>query len=117
MTKGYSKIVSTQKHHITSFISMEIFLLQTPFKFQNCLFILCTKSVNDNIIIRCRFSILDEKLIMMAVGFAYQIFCCFEFALKKTFLLFQYVNQTFPREDTSTNFLPHISERELPDGK
>uniref|UniRef100_F1L7F9 Cyclin-like protein n=2 Tax=Ascaris TaxID=6251 RepID=F1L7F9_ASCSU len=27
----------------------------------------------------------------------------------------QYVNQTFPREDTSTNFLPHISERELPD--
>lgn len=27
----------------------------------------------------------------------------------------QYTNQTFPREDTSTNFLPHISERELPD--
>uniref|UniRef100_A0A0R3RH41 PITH domain-containing protein n=1 Tax=Elaeophora elaphi TaxID=1147741 RepID=A0A0R3RH41_9BILA len=27
----------------------------------------------------------------------------------------EYVNQTFPREDTSTNFLPHISERELPD--
>lgn len=33
------------------------------------------------------------------------------------FEIFQYVNQTFPREDTSTNFLPHISERELPDGK
>ncbi|VDK45005.1 unnamed protein product [Gongylonema pulchrum] len=29
----------------------------------------------------------------------------------------QYVNQTFPREDTSANFLPHISERELPDVK
>jgi hypothetical protein len=28
----------------------------------------------------------------------------------------QYINQTFPREDTSFNFLPHISERELPDG-
>ncbi|VIO91484.1 Uncharacterized protein BM_BM7453 [Brugia malayi] len=27
----------------------------------------------------------------------------------------EYVNQTFPIEDTSTNFLPHISERELPD--
>ncbi|VDK61104.1 unnamed protein product [Onchocerca ochengi] len=27
----------------------------------------------------------------------------------------EYVNQIFPREDTSTNFLPHISERELPD--
>ncbi|MCP9259415.1 Cyclin-Y-like protein 1 [Dirofilaria immitis] len=27
----------------------------------------------------------------------------------------EYVNQTFPRDDTSTNFLPHISERELPD--
>lgn len=25
---------------------------------------------------------------------------------------FQYVNQSFPREDTSQNFLPHISERE-----
>ncbi|VDM61805.1 unnamed protein product [Angiostrongylus costaricensis] len=25
---------------------------------------------------------------------------------------FQYVNQTFPRDETSTNFLPHISERE-----
>ncbi|OZC09584.1 cyclin domain protein [Onchocerca flexuosa] len=27
----------------------------------------------------------------------------------------EYVNQIFPREDTSNNFLPHISERELPD--
>ncbi|KJH49833.1 cyclin domain protein [Dictyocaulus viviparus] len=28
---------------------------------------------------------------------------------------FQYVNQTFPRDETSTNFLPHISEREAPE--
>ncbi|GMT19736.1 hypothetical protein PFISCL1PPCAC_11033, partial [Pristionchus fissidentatus] len=28
---------------------------------------------------------------------------------------FQYVNQTFPRDETSTNFLPHISEREMAD--
>uniref|UniRef100_A0A1I7XSQ1 PITH domain-containing protein n=1 Tax=Heterorhabditis bacteriophora TaxID=37862 RepID=A0A1I7XSQ1_HETBA len=30
---------------------------------------------------------------------------------------FQYVNQTFPRDETSTNFLPHISEREMQDVK
>ncbi|VDM79684.1 unnamed protein product [Strongylus vulgaris] len=29
---------------------------------------------------------------------------------------FQYVNQSFPRDETSTNFLPHISEREVPEG-
>ncbi|PIO54362.1 hypothetical protein TELCIR_24276, partial [Teladorsagia circumcincta] len=28
---------------------------------------------------------------------------------------FQYVNQSFPRDETSTNFLPHISEREIPE--
>uniref|UniRef100_W6NCP4 Cyclin domain containing protein n=2 Tax=Haemonchus contortus TaxID=6289 RepID=W6NCP4_HAECO len=28
---------------------------------------------------------------------------------------FQYVNQSFPRDETSTNFLPHISEREVPE--
>ncbi|PIC43099.1 hypothetical protein B9Z55_009973 [Caenorhabditis nigoni] len=29
---------------------------------------------------------------------------------------FQYVNQVFPRDETSTNFLPHISEREVAEG-
>ncbi|PAV60604.1 hypothetical protein WR25_17990 [Diploscapter pachys] len=28
---------------------------------------------------------------------------------------FQYINQSFPRDETSTNFLPHISEREVLD--
>ena len=32
-------------------------------------------------------------------------------------LQFQYVNQSFPRDETSTNFLPHISEREMGDGE